>query len=86
MAPSTAPQAAFETRHIGLDDAATDHMLKSIGATSLEQFLETVLPTNIRRHDEMQLKPALSEHQALAELQRLADKNDVKTSLIGMGY
>ena len=86
MAPSTAPQAAFETRHIGLNDAATDSMLKTVGASSLEQFLETVLPANIRRHDEMQLKPALSEHQALAELQRLADKNDVKTSLIGMGY
>ena len=86
MAPSTTPQAAFETRHIGLNDAAIDSMLKTVGASSLEQFLETVLPANIRRHDEMQLKPALSEHQALAELQRLADKNDVKTSLIGMGY
>ena len=63
MAPSTAPQAAFETRHIGLNDAATDSMLKTVGASSLEQFLETVLPANIRRHDEMQLKPALSEHQ-----------------------
>jgi glycine dehydrogenase len=34
----------------------------------------------------MALAPALLEHEALAELKGFAAKNQVKTSLIGMGY
>ena len=49
-------------------------------------IFRSVIPANIRRQDKMALPPALSEHQILAELRSFANKNQIKTSLIGMGY
>ena len=86
MSSVPSPQAPFVTRHIGLDEADTAHMLDAVNASSMDAFLESVIPANIRRQDKMALSPALSEHQILAELRSFADKNQVKTSLIGMGY
>ena len=86
MSSVPSPQAPFVTRHIGLDEADTAHMLDAVNASSMDAFLESVIPANIRRQDKMALPPALSEHQILAELRSFADKNQVKTSLIGMGY
>ena len=86
MLPLSPPQAAFASRHIGLNDAAIDAMLDSVGVSSLTELLDTVIPENIRRQSKMALQPALSEHEILAELKVLASKNQIKTSLIGMGY
>ena len=86
MLPLPPPQAAFASRHIGLNDAAIDAMLDSVGVSSLTELLDTVIPENIRRQSKMALQPALSEHEILAELKVLASKNQIKTSLIGMGY
>ena len=86
MLPLPPPQAAFSSRHIGLNDADIDAMLDSIGVSSLTELLDTVIPENIRRQSKMALQPALSEHEILVELKELATKNQIKTSLIGMGY
>ncbi|MDA0359002.1 MAG: glycine dehydrogenase (aminomethyl-transferring), partial [Proteobacteria bacterium] len=80
------PQAAFSSRHIGLDNADIDKMLDTVNVSSLTELLDTVIPKNIRRQSKMTLQPALSEHEILAELKELASKNQIKTSLIGMGY
>jgi len=80
------PQAAFSSRHIGLDNADIDTMLNTVNVSSLTELLDTVIPENIRRQSKMTLQPALSEHEILAELKELASKNQIKTSLIGMGY
>ena len=86
MLPLPPPQAAFSSRHIGLNDADIDAMLDSVGVSSLTELLDTVIPENIRRQSEMALQPALSEHEILVELKEVATKNEIKTSLIGMGY
>ncbi|MDC3234655.1 aminomethyl-transferring glycine dehydrogenase [Candidatus Puniceispirillum sp.] len=86
MSSISSPQAPFVTRHIGLDEADTAHMLDAVNAPSMDAFLESVIPANIRRQDKMALSPALSEHQILTELRSFADDNQIKTSLIGMGY
>ena len=86
MLPLPPPQAAFSSRHIGLNDADIDAMLDSVGVSSLTELLDTVIPENIRRQSEMALQPALSEHEILVELKEVATKNQIKTSLIGMGY
>ena len=87
-APTTprTPQAAFETRHIGLNQADMAHMLATSNAASLDSLIKEVIPTSIRRADSMQIEPALSEAEALAELRAIANRNQIKTSLIGMGY
>ena len=85
-APRSAPQAAFETRHIGLNPQDVATMLAAIDVTSLETLLGQVVPGNIRRHGEMNLPAAVSEAEALDEMRGLAAMNKVRTSLIGMGY
>ena len=69
-APTTprTPQAAFETRHIGLNQADMAHMLATSNAASLDSLIKEVIPTSIRRADSMQIEPALSEAEALAVL------------------
>ncbi len=86
MSPVSSPQAPFVTRHIGLNETDTAHMLDTVDAPSMDAFLETVIPEKIRRQDIMALPTALSENQILDKLRSLANKNQVKTSLIGMGY
>ena len=86
MSSVSSPKAPFVTRHIGLGEADTARMLDAVNASSMDAFLESVIPANIRRQDKMALPPALSEHQILAELRSFANKNQIKTSLIGMGY
>ncbi len=81
MSSVSSPQAPFVTRHIGLGEADTARMLDAVNASSMDAFLESVIPANIRRQDKMALPPALSEHQILAELRSFANKNQIKTSL-----
>jgi glycine dehydrogenase len=78
--------AGFRTRHIGPrgDDLAA--MLDVVGAESLEQLIDQAVPSAIRSADPLDLPPAASEHDMLTELRALADRNVVRTSMIGLGY
>ncbi|MFN8102909.1 MAG: aminomethyl-transferring glycine dehydrogenase [Acidimicrobiia bacterium] len=75
----------FRTRHIGPDAADQAEMLKALGYASLEDLVDRAVPPSIRL-DELDLAPALSETEALERLRAYADRNDVFTSLIGLGY
>ncbi|HSW24013.1 MAG TPA: aminomethyl-transferring glycine dehydrogenase subunit GcvPA, partial [Burkholderiaceae bacterium] len=76
----------FATRHIGPDSSEQQHMLSVIGAASRKALIDAVMPRNIARSTPMQLPPAASEAQALAELKGLAQRNQVFKSFIGQGY
>ena len=80
------PQAAFSTRHIGLNQHDVTTMLTTLGTSSVPELLDEVIPANIRRADQMQIGTALSEAEVLAEMRDIANKNRIVTSLIGMGY
>ena len=82
----TAPQAGFESRHIGIRQNDTATMLKTMGVGSVDALMGQVIPKNILRKDKMGIGQALSEEQALGELDELAKRNKMNTSLIGMGY
>ena len=86
MTPKPVPHAAFATRHIGLTEADITTMLATVNSSSLDDLLDSVIPAKIRRKSEMNLPPPHSEHQALAVIRGLANRNDAVTSLIGMGY
>ena len=60
-------------------------MLKAIGFDSVEALIEAALPAGIR-DEQLELPPALSEPEVLADLRRLAQANRPRTSMIGMGY
>ncbi|MEK9710472.1 MAG: aminomethyl-transferring glycine dehydrogenase, partial [Alphaproteobacteria bacterium] len=61
-------------------------MLATVNSPSLDDLIDSVIPAKIRRKDKMDLPDPHSEHQALAVIRGLANRNDMVTSLIGMGY
>ena len=80
------PGANFIRRHIGPSDSDTALMLKAVGATSLEDFIAKVVPEKIRSKRPLEMKKAMAERTALSYLRRMADRNEVYCSMIGMGY
>ena len=76
----------FTDRHIGPDHQDQLHMLDQLGLKSLDELIDKVVPESIRRLDEMDIAPGLTEQQSLAALKVMAQKNTVLKSYIGMGY
>ncbi|MCX6535106.1 MAG: aminomethyl-transferring glycine dehydrogenase [Actinobacteria bacterium] len=76
----------FISRHIGVDDFARETMLRSIGATDLEDLIKRTVPASIRRDQLLSLGEPMRETDVLIQLREIANKNIVRTSLIGMGY
>ncbi len=91
MTPTTklAPPAAadsFIPRHIGPNATAIAEMLAVVGYDSLDAFIDAVIPQNIRLHKPLAIHGEWSEHEALASMRRMADRNRIFRSYIGMGY
>ncbi len=78
--------AHFAYRHIGprRDDVA--EMLETVGYDSLDAFIDTVVPADIRLRRPLALPPGRSEREVLQALRGLAGMNRVFRSYIGMGY
>jgi glycine cleavage system P protein (glycine dehydrogenase) len=76
----------FAQRHIGPSDDDQAQMLKSVGYASLDELTSAALPAGLAADRELNLPGTLTEEQALAELRRLAGRNEVLTSMIGLGY
>jgi len=76
----------FASRHIGPDPDEQTHMLKTIGYASLDALMDAAIPEVIRWHGTLDLPPAASEEETIAELRAIAGQNTVATSMIGLGY
>lgn len=76
----------FESRHIGPDERQAHEMLKAINAGSLEDLISQTIPENIRLKKDLSLPPAKSEYQFLQDFKKVASRNKVMKSFIGMGY
>lgn len=76
----------FAQRHIGSDEQVFKQMLEVVGASSLDEFINSTVPEQIRSRYPFTLPEPLSEHQALNRLREMASKNRIARSLIGMGY
>ncbi|MFC0709467.1 aminomethyl-transferring glycine dehydrogenase [Azorhizophilus paspali] len=77
---------AFLWRHLGPDAAEQRVMLASLGLASRDQLIEQTVPPAIRLNRALELPAALDERAALAKLRGYAERNELWTSLIGMGY
>ncbi|MGO9783425.1 MAG: aminomethyl-transferring glycine dehydrogenase [Streptosporangiaceae bacterium] len=75
----------FAQRHIGPSADEQQQMLAAVGYPSLDELTEAALPISAAAPP-LDLPPALTEAGALAELRRLAGRNQVLTSMIGLGY
>ena len=75
----------FAVRHIGPTAAEQRHMLSSLGYSSLDELTTAALPDGTPPAD-LHLPDPLTETGALAELRRMAGRNQLLTSMIGLGY
>ena len=80
------PYNDFIQRHIGPTPEQQQQLLVELGYSSMQQFIEAVVPKAILKDDSLELPQALDEAAALAKLRELADQNIVKKSFIGQGY
>jgi glycine dehydrogenase len=76
----------FAQRHIGPDEFSQQQMLTALGYASLDDLTSAALPAGLAIAKPLLLPDPLPEDQALAELRRLAAKNQVLTQMIGLGY
>ncbi len=76
----------FMSRHIGPNSQELQEMLRVVGAESLDQLMDETVPQDIRLQKELDLPEATSEYKLLQELRKVAKKNQVYRSYIGLGY
>ncbi|PRX47156.1 glycine dehydrogenase [Prauserella shujinwangii] len=78
--------SSFAPRHIGPTESEQAKMLAECGYGSLDALVEAAVPAAIRSDGELDLPPAASEEEAIAELRALAARNRPRTQMIGLGY
>jgi glycine dehydrogenase len=76
----------FSTRHIGPAEHEVKEMLDATGVTSIDQLIDQVIPSAIRLKKPLNLPDGLSEFEYLRELEKVASKNKIFRSCIGLGY
>ncbi|NGP05679.1 aminomethyl-transferring glycine dehydrogenase [Rhodococcus sp. 14C212] len=85
--PSSLPYVGeFPARHIGPRPSATRHMLEALGYDDLDSLIDSAVPAQIRSSRVLDLPDARSEQQILADLRVLADRNETRVQMIGLGY
>jgi glycine cleavage system P protein (glycine dehydrogenase) len=91
MTTTTKPTPAidpdtFVQRHIGPSTADVSAMLHTLGYESLDDFIDATVPTSIRSSRSLGIGPSRAEHDVLAEIRRIANRNQVFRSYLGLGY
>ncbi len=78
--------ARFVDRHVGPDADDIRRMLEVVGLASLDELVDRAVPDTIRSTQPLALPPASSEAEVAAALAARAARNELRTSLIGLGY
>ncbi len=76
----------FVARHIGPTPNDVERMLKTIDSPSLEALMLSTMPPSIRSKGPLDLARSDNEDRVLEQLRRMAEKNQVNHSMIGLGY
>ena len=76
----------FAYRHIGPRREDVAEMIETLGYSSVDAFIDAVVPSEIRLRRPLALPPGRSEREVLQALRGLAGMNRVFRSYIGMGY
>jgi len=88
-AATLAAKDRFAARHLGPRESDHAAMLEAVGVDSIDDIVRKTVPSQIlldRALDLGKYSPGLAESDALVEMKRIADKNKVNRSFIGMGY
>jgi glycine dehydrogenase len=84
--PIHRPIDSFVQRHLGPTDTDIQEMLATLGLQSLDALIDATVPEDIRMRRPLALDFNIGEHEALAKLRALHDRNQVFRSFIGTGY
>ena len=76
----------FIRRHIGPDRQEIIKMLATVGADSLDELIESTLPSTILDRTPLDLSPARSEQETIQKLREIAGRNRLMHNMIGLGY
>ena len=77
---------SFIPRHIGPGPDASREMLRLLGYTSFDTFINDVVPESIRTTRPLATGEPIGEHDLLVVLKEIASQNKPWRSFIGMGY
>ena len=77
---------SFARRHNGPSGSEIGEMLERIDAGSLDELIAQTIPSAIRLEKPLDLPEGMSEHEYLGHLRRIAARNKVFRSYIGLGY
>jgi len=80
------PNNEFINRHVGPREEEISYMLRKMGFNSLDELIEKTIPESIRLTEPLSLKEGISEGKYLEMVKKLAAKNKIFSSYIGMGY
>lgn len=78
------PLRDFPKRHIGPREADAEQMLKEMGYSTMDELIDKTIPAQIRLKKPLDLPGSRSEHWYLRELGKLASKNKLYRTYIGM--
>jgi glycine cleavage system P protein (glycine dehydrogenase) len=76
----------FVRRHIGPRDHDIAHMLRVVGASSIDSLIDEVIPADIRQQHPLEIGSALSETEFIDKMREIAAQNEPMISMIGQGY
>ncbi|MCD8292209.1 MAG: glycine dehydrogenase (aminomethyl-transferring), partial [Prevotellaceae bacterium] len=73
-------------RHIGISRKEEAAMLRKIGVDSLDELVDRTIPSDIRLQAPLSLPAPMTEQEFGQHIARLASKNKLFTTYIGMGW
>ena len=76
----------FVDRHNGPREYQEKEMLGVLGVSSLDELVNQTVPQDILLKEPLKLDAAVSEHEYIARLKKIASKNKNFRSMIGMGF
>ena len=76
----------FVRRHIGPGSVQVQQMLDELGIDSLNTLIEQTVPKNLLASEPLNLKVPVGENETISYIRRMRERNQVFTSMIGMGY
>ncbi|MBN4863896.1 MULTISPECIES: aminomethyl-transferring glycine dehydrogenase [Providencia] len=79
-------RSEFISRHIGSSEQQIKTMLDTVGASSLDNLMDKIVPKAILLPEPPRVGGGATEQEALAELKAIASLNKRYKSYIGMGY
>ncbi|MCD4664381.1 MAG: aminomethyl-transferring glycine dehydrogenase, partial [Bacteroidales bacterium] len=76
----------FTERHVGPRKSEINTMLEKIGVTSVDELIGQTVPKAILLKKPLNLPDGINEYEYLNHLKKIASKNKIYKSYIGLGY